>query len=59
MTDFSEMKISELISFAEAQAKIEQENPPPDEQDRGASWAATLEILRLMKERGVPKELQD
>jgi len=57
--DLSKMKISELIAFAEQQAKIEQENPPDDDPDRQASWADTLEALRYMKARGVPEQLKD
>jgi hypothetical protein len=60
--DFTRMKISELIEFAEEQAENEREIPSlieADSPERYASWAATLEILRAMKERGVPESLKD
>jgi hypothetical protein len=54
------MKISELIDFAEAQAQIEREKPVSEtDPERDTSWAATLGILRAMKERGVPESLKD
>ena len=60
MADFSQMKISELIRFAEEQARKEQDHlvssPDPD---RDTSWAATLALLREMKKRGVPDGLAD
>jgi len=62
MSDFSRMKISELIDFAEEQAGKEREMPSlieADSPERYASWEATLEILRAMKERGVPESLKD
>ncbi len=62
MADFSRMKISELLRFAEEQARIERDAPPfidVGEQERSASWAATVEILRYMKEYGVPEPLKD
>jgi hypothetical protein len=57
--DFSKMKISELIELAEAQAKKEQENPVPTEIDSNASWTATLGMLRLLRDRGIPEALQE
>jgi hypothetical protein len=51
------MKISELIAFAEQKAEDEKRNPPLE--DRGATWADTLEALRAMKEREVPASLAD
>jgi hypothetical protein len=59
MADVSKMKISELIAFAEAQAQREQEHPPVIEVDHDTSWAATLAVLRYMKQHGVPEPLQD
>jgi hypothetical protein len=59
VADISKMKISELIAFAETQAQIEKENPPDFDPDRNGSWAATLALLRLIKERGVPDFLKD
>ncbi len=60
MADFSQMKITELIRFAEEQARKEQDNLAPLlDPDRDASWAATLAVLREMKSRGVPAELAD
>lgn len=62
MADFSKMKISELIGFAEEQARLERETPSlieADDPERIASWVATLEILRSVKERGVPAVLRD
>lgn len=55
------MKLSELIRFAEEQAKKERNTPsqPLAESDSGASWADTLGLLKIMEERGVPKSLQD
>ena len=53
MPDFSKMKISELIEFAEEQAAIERQTPSlieADSPERKASWAETLEMLRTMKE---------
>src|ERR1700733_9426340 len=45
------MKISELIQFAEEQARIERENPQAyEDPDWMASWADTLEGLKIMKE---------
>ena len=60
--DFTRMKISELIEFAEVQAERERETPSlieADSPERNASWAATLETLRAMKQRGVPESLKD
>ena len=57
MADFNQMKLSELIKFAEQQARQEQDNPAPLDPDRDTSWAATLALLREMKERGVPEAL--
>jgi hypothetical protein len=60
--DFSKMKISELIEFAEEQAEKERQTPSlieADSPERHASWAATLEVLRAMKKRGVPESLED
>ena len=60
--DLRKMKISELIAFAEEQAEIERQTSSLIEADgpeRDASWAATLQILRLMKSWGVPQELDD
>jgi hypothetical protein len=60
--DFTRMKISELIEFAEQQAEKERETPSlieADSPERYASWAATLETLRAMKERGVPASPKD
>jgi hypothetical protein len=58
--DFGKMKISELIRFAEEQAKKEDTDPSTDaDADRDASWAATLEILKTVKERGMPQALAD
>jgi hypothetical protein len=59
VADISKMKISELIAFAETQAQIEKENSPDIDPDRDGSWAATLALLRLIKERGVPDFLKD
>jgi hypothetical protein len=58
VADFSRMKISELIAFAEQQAEAEKENPPSPE-TTGATWADTLEALRVMKQRGAPDSLKD
>jgi hypothetical protein len=60
--DFSRMKISELIEFAEVQAEKERQTPSliqADSPERYASWSATLEILRTTRERGVPESLKD
>lgn len=51
MADFSQMKITELIGFAEEQAQKEQDNPAPLDPDRGASWATTVTLLREIKAR--------
>jgi hypothetical protein len=50
----SEMKISELIEFAERHAALEAQNPDQGGIDppRTASWADTLALLRVMKQRG-------
>lgn len=57
MPDITKMKINELIQYAEEQVRIERENPPPLDAD--ATWESTLEGLRLMQERGVPKSLKE
>jgi hypothetical protein len=60
--DFSKMKISELIEFAEEQAEKERQTPSLIEADSSeghASWAATLEILRFVKQHGGFGPLQD
>lgn len=54
--------ISEAIKIAEENARIEREALSPIESDspeRYASWASTLELLRVMKEGGVPESMQD
>ena len=53
------MKISESLRFAEEQAGIEHDTLTELDLDRQASWADTLEALRIMKERGVPDCLED
>ena len=56
------MNISELLRLAEEQAAVERESPSligADSTERNASWASTLEILRLMKQKGVPESFQD
>jgi hypothetical protein len=57
VADFSRMKISELIAFAEQKAEAEKESPPSP--DTSATWADTLEVLRAMKEHGVPDSLKE
>ena len=58
--DFSQTKISELIAFAEEQAEKECKNRMADaDPEHGTSWAATLEILKAMKERDVPELLAE
>lgn len=57
-----EMTISELIAFAKKQAEIELKTPSliaADDPTRYASWADTLEILKIMKEGGMPDSLRD
>lgn len=54
--DFARMKLSELLRFAEEKAAIEREGPcsiDTDSTEGNASWASTLEVLRLMKQKGV------
>ena len=56
------LTISNALRIAEEQAKIEAETPSPmdaDSPERIADWQSTLELLRLMKERGVPESLGD
>jgi hypothetical protein len=56
------LTISKALRIAEEQAKIEAETPSliqADSPERLTSWQSTLELLRVMKERGVPESLQD
>jgi hypothetical protein len=56
------LTISKAIAIAEAQAKIEAQTPSlieADSPERLASWQSTLELLRVMKERGVPESMRD
>ena len=60
INDFTKVKISELIRFTEEQAEKERKNLTTDaDSDRDASWAATLEMLKALKERGMPEALKD
>lgn len=56
MADFSRMKRSELIAFAEQNAEAEKANPPSPETN--ATWSDAFEVLRIMKERGVSDSLK-
>jgi hypothetical protein len=56
------LTISKALRIAEEQAKIEAETSSlieADSPERLASWQSTLELLRIMKERGVPESLRD
>ena len=60
--DFSTIKISEAIRFAEEQAEIERQTPSliePDSPERYASWASMVHLLRYMKGDGVPDSMKD
>ena len=50
--DFSKMRLSELIKFAEEQARVEQEQAQSGDSEPNASWADTLAALRYMQSRG-------
>lgn len=59
---FINVTLSDLILIAESQAEKERETPSliaPDSPERYASWATTVELLKTMKERGVPEALRD
>ena len=54
--DFSKMKLSELIQFAEEQERVEREHGQEGDTQRTASWAETLAALRYMQNRGWPED---
>ena len=54
--DFSKMRLSELIRFAEEQERIEREQAQEMDSQRTASWADTLAALRYMQSRGWPDD---
>ena len=54
--DFSKMRLSELIQFAEEQERIEREQGRGKDSRRAASWADTLDALRYMQSRGWPED---
>jgi hypothetical protein len=59
--DLSGMKIQELIAYAEKRFAEEKEAQCPDRSLLGqddTSWESTLEILRVMQQRGVPDSLK-
>jgi len=54
--DFSGMKLSELIQFAQEQECIEREQWRAEDPERTASWADTLAALHYMQNRGWPED---
>lgn len=56
--DFSKMRLSELIRFAEEQERIEREQAHGQDSERTASWADTLAALRYMQSRDWPEDQQ-
>jgi hypothetical protein len=54
--DFSKMKLSELIQFAEEQERVEREQGKEEDPERTASWADTLAALRYMQNLGWPED---
>jgi hypothetical protein len=54
--DFSKMKLSELIQFAEEQVRIEREQGLEYDLEQLASWEDTLAALRYMQNRGWPED---
>ena len=54
--DFSKMKLSELIQFAEEQEHVERQQGQEEDTERTASWADTLAALRYIQNRGWPED---
>ncbi len=56
------LTISEAIQIAERQtadAERAKEAGEPEGEDRVQQWSDTLQVLRIMKERGVPDSMKD